>query len=250
MKKLIIAFVVLQTLLRMAVAQTTIGIPAIKNYTHTDYNASTDIWDANQDKNGILYFGNQDGLLTFDGSYWKIYPLPNKGAVRALAIDQAGRIFVGGQDEVGYFFPDDNGILKFHSIKNLLPQVARQFADILSIIVYKNEVFFRTVECIFEYDYKSMKTFDTYGGWRMMNLAGDQLFADDREMGLMLFKKGHWQQFDKQLPAQDIHMAGVVNYHGDTLLAASVKDGLYLSAIAFTVLSSTLNLVPVLAYCL
>ncbi|QKJ29905.1 transcriptional regulator [Mucilaginibacter mali] len=230
MKKLLIAFVVCQALLRMALAQTTIGIPAIKNYTPTDYNASTQIWDANQDKNGILYFGNQDGLLTFDGSYWKTYPLPNKGAVRALAIDPAGRIFVGGQDEIGYFFPDDNGILKFHTIKNLLPQVARQFADILTIIVGKNEVFFRTVECIFQYDYKSMKTYDTYGGWRMMSLAGGRLFADDREMGLMWFNNGRWQQLNKQLSAKNINIAGIIGYHGDTLMAASVKNGIFLIA--------------------
>lgn len=208
-------------------AQTTIGIPAIKNYTPADYNASTEIWDIKQGKNGMIYFGNQDGLLTFDGTYWKTYLLPNRGAVRALAIDAAGRIFVGGQDEIGYFFPDNNGILKFHSIKTLLPQIARQFADILTITVHNNEVFFRTVECIFEYDYKTMKTFDTYGGWRMMCAAKGMLFADDRDMGLMLLENGQWQQFDKQLPVLNIHAAGVVNYNRDTLLVATIKNGLY-----------------------
>lgn len=214
--------------MRASVAQTTIGIPAIKNYTRADYNASTEIWDVKQDKNGILYFGNQDGLLTFDGSYWKTYALPNRGPVRALAIDEAGRIFAGGQDEIGYFFPDDNGSLKFRSIKTLLPQIARQFADILTITVHKNEVFFRTVECIFEYNYKSMKTYDTYGGWRMMGVAGNELFADDRDMGLMLLKNGQWQQIDKQLSAQNIHAAGVADYRKDTVLVATIKNGLYM----------------------
>jgi len=78
----------------------------------------------------VLYFANENGLLTFDGTYWKIYPLPNKAATKSLAIDTAGRIFVGGQDEVGYFAPDHNGILNFHSLKEKLPPIARQFADI------------------------------------------------------------------------------------------------------------------------
>ncbi|MES2274859.1 MAG: two-component regulator propeller domain-containing protein [Bacteroidota bacterium] len=228
MKKLIATILICRACLCLAIAQTTIGIPAIKNYTHTDYNASTEIWDANQDKNGILYFGNNDGLLTFDGNYWKIYPLPNKGAVRALAIDPSGKIFVGGQDEVGYFFPDDNGILKYHAIKNLLPQVARQFADILSIVVYKNEVFFRTVECIFEYDYKSMKTFDAPGGWRMLTVAGSQLFAEDRDEGLMFFKDKQWQHCDKKFQTTSIRVTGIMDYRKDTLLIATLNKGLYL----------------------
>jgi ligand-binding sensor domain-containing protein/DNA-binding CsgD family transcriptional regulator len=227
MKKLVTAFVVSVALLRPAMAQTTIGVPAIKNYTHTAYNASTDIWDVNQDQNGILYLGNNDGLLSFDGSYWKIYPLPNKGAVKALAIDKEGKIFVGGQDEVGYFSPDEHGVLKFHSIKNLLPQVARQFADILSIVVYRDEVFFRTVECIFEYNYQTMKTYDAPGGWRMLTVAGNQLFAEDRDEGLMQFKAQQWQRFDKK-PNAFMHISGITNYRKDTLLVATLNNGLYL----------------------
>src|SRR5882757_9116658 len=82
--------------------QSAIGIPAIRSYTHADHHASTEAWDIGQDKRGVLYFANNDGLLTFDGSYWKTYPLPNKGTIKALAIDPDGKIFVGGQDEIGY----------------------------------------------------------------------------------------------------------------------------------------------------
>src|ERR1700740_492471 len=138
----IILFAVLFTLSCRAAAQAVIGIPAIKNYTNTDYQAGAEIWDACQAHNGMLYFANDEGLLSFDGNYWKVYPLPNKAAIRSLTIDAAGRIYCGGQDEVGYFFPDKDGILKFHSLKQLLPQKAKQFADIWSIVLYNNEVFF------------------------------------------------------------------------------------------------------------
>jgi len=101
MKKIALLILACSVIVCAANAQNTIGIPAIKNYTHADYNASTEIYDAKQDRNGILYFANNDGLLTFDGSYWKTYPLPNKTAVKSLAIDATGRIFVGGQDDIG-----------------------------------------------------------------------------------------------------------------------------------------------------
>jgi len=95
-----------------AIAQTTIGLPAIKNYKSSDYNAATQIYDVKQDKEGILYFANDDGLLTFDGSYWKVYPMPNHTSIKSLAIDHTGKIYVGGEDEVGYFYPNKYGVLK------------------------------------------------------------------------------------------------------------------------------------------
>ncbi|MEP6612534.1 MAG: hypothetical protein ABJA76_11635, partial [Mucilaginibacter sp.] len=79
-KKNALLIIVFITFTFPAIAQPGIGIPAIKNYSRNDYNAAPEIWDINQDKNGILYFANDEGLLTFDGSYWKTYQLPNKAA--------------------------------------------------------------------------------------------------------------------------------------------------------------------------
>ncbi|HLZ86147.1 MAG TPA: hypothetical protein VKQ52_02855, partial [Puia sp.] len=52
-------------------AQSTIGLPAIRSYTLADYHAAIEIWDIGQDRRGVLYFANNDGLMTFDGNYWK-----------------------------------------------------------------------------------------------------------------------------------------------------------------------------------
>ncbi|WP_183556987.1 triple tyrosine motif-containing protein [Mucilaginibacter sp. SP1R1] len=228
MKKIILLILICRALVYSAIAQTTIGIPAIKNYTHNDYGASSEIWDVKQDKNGILYFANNDGLLTFDGSYWKMYPLPNKGTIKALAIDPSGKIFVGGQDEVGYFFPDSNGILKYHSIKNLMPQKARQFADIWNIVLFNDEVLFRTIECVFEYNGTEIKTFDAPGGWRLLAKAGTQLFAEDKDEGLMFFKGSQWQLCHTTLPTANLHITGVMDYNKDTVLVTTLKQGLFL----------------------
>jgi ligand-binding sensor domain-containing protein/DNA-binding CsgD family transcriptional regulator len=227
MKKFLL-FVVCNVMVGAIQAQTTIGIPAIKNYSHADFNASAEIYDAKQDKNGILYFANNDGLLTYDGSYWKTYPLPNKAAIKALAIDPSGRIYAGGQDEIGYFFPDANGVLRFHSIKQLMPQKARQFAEIWGIELYKNEVFFRTIECVFEYNQTEIKTFDAPGGWRLLGNAGKQLFAEDKDEGLMRFMASQWQACNTQLPTSSLHITGVMDYQGDTVLISTLKKGLFL----------------------
>jgi DNA-binding CsgD family transcriptional regulator len=226
MIKSILLVIIYSALFFAANAQSGISTPTIKNYIHSDYNAGAEIFGARQDKNGLLYFANNDGLLTFDGSYWKIYPLPNKAAVKSLAIDPSGRIYVGGQDEIGYFFPDKEGVLKFHSIKQLMPVKARQFADIWDVVLFNNEVFFRTIECIFEYGGNEIRTFDTYGGWRLLTRTSDQLYAEDKDEGLMIFKNGQWQHCGNKLTA-DLHVTGIMDYRNDTLLVATAKNRLF-----------------------
>ena len=57
-------------------AQNTIALPEIINYPKQVYNAGTQNWKIVQDKKGIMYAANDEGLLSFDGSFWKKYTLP------------------------------------------------------------------------------------------------------------------------------------------------------------------------------
>src|SRR6476660_6684613 len=80
--------------------QNTIGLPQVTNFTNTAFKGGTQTWDIKQDKDGRMYFANNEGLLIYDGSYWKLYPQPNKSTLRSIAIDK-DRIYAGGQDELG-----------------------------------------------------------------------------------------------------------------------------------------------------
>ncbi|RYD91307.1 MAG: transcriptional regulator, partial [Sphingobacteriales bacterium] len=100
--------------------QNTVGLPEIRNYSKQAYRAGTQSWQIRQDSSGLLYFANNDGLLTFDGARWQTYPLPNKTIVRSVHVAKGGRIYVGGQDELGYFAPEADGKLAFHSLKRLI----------------------------------------------------------------------------------------------------------------------------------
>ena len=233
MKNVLLLIVFCSVLSRTTRGQSTIGTPAIRNYNNTDYHSGMGVWDIGQDKNGILYFAGDEGLMTFDGSYWKIYPLPNKAAIKSLALDDSGRIYVGGQDEVGYFVPDAGGILTYHSIKQLLPPVARQFADIWDIVAGKGpagdeQVVFRTVETIFQYADNTLRTFDAPGGWLLLKKAGGTLFADDKTKGLLSFEGNGWRSPCSKQPTEGLQVTGVMEYGRDTLLLTTLKNGLYL----------------------
>src|SRR3978361_663040 len=89
--------------------QNTIGIPNIINYSTDVYNAGTQNWDIVEDSNEYVYFANNEGLLRFDGTAWKLFPLPNKTIIRSVTIAKDKRIYAGGQNEIGYFAPAKNG---------------------------------------------------------------------------------------------------------------------------------------------
>src|SRR5215213_4802563 len=141
-------------------AQNTIGIPAIVNYSKETYNAGSQNWGIAQDKNGILYFANNQGLLSFDGRFWRKYPLPNKTIARSVAIDEDNRIYIGGQSEFGYFYPAANGELSYVSLMPLLHEQAKDFTDVWNITIYQGRVFFRAYRKIFEYDRKQITVYD------------------------------------------------------------------------------------------
>ena len=91
--------------------QNSIGLPDVINYSKQSYAAGLQSWDIKQDANGIIYVANNEGLLSFDGRFWTLYPLPNRTIVRSVEIGPDNKIYVGGQDELGYFSPAANGRL-------------------------------------------------------------------------------------------------------------------------------------------
>ena len=80
------------------------GIPYIQNYMPEQYNAGPDNWSAVQSKEGVMYFGNKNGILEYDGVSWRLIQLPNRGVVRSLAIDRKLVKLLEGCLRLGRFY--------------------------------------------------------------------------------------------------------------------------------------------------
>lgn len=175
------------------VAQNTIGLPSIINYTKNDFKAGTQTWDIAQGANGLMYFANNEGLITYDGNYWKPYPLPNRTIMRSIAIGRKGQIYAGGQGEIGYFAPDAQGFLKYVSLTTLLPAQERNFADIWDIEIVDEAVFFRASDRkIFELKNNTFSIYDPISEWLFLKNINGELYAQDRTEGLLKFKSTLW----------------------------------------------------------
>jgi ligand-binding sensor domain-containing protein/DNA-binding CsgD family transcriptional regulator len=206
--------------------QNTIGLPDITNYSKIDYNAGLQNWDFKQDKNGIIYVANNEGLLTFDGKYWKLYPLPNKTIVRSLEIGSDNRIYVGAQDEFGYFMPSSNGQLSYHSLVQYVKEGDRDFADVWDISEFNNEIFFRTSRRIFKLKNKSVTVFTAPSEWSFLGTCNGVLFAHDIQYGLMQYLSNRWEILPEATLLKNVELTSISSLNG-AIIISTLKNGVY-----------------------
>jgi ligand-binding sensor domain-containing protein len=202
-------------------SQNTIGLPLIVNYTKADFHGGAQTWDIGQDRNGYMYFANNEGLLSFDGTYWKAYPLPNRTIMRSLAIDNQ-RIYAGGQGEMGYFEPDGKGFLRYTSLVDLLPADQRSFADVWDIRLLGDAVFFRTTDRLFELRNSAIRVYRPQSQWQFMTAAGQNLFAQDRRNGLLRYRNGQWVPLLNNAVLHDKIVSGILPLRNDSFLVSTI----------------------------
>jgi len=133
-----------------------IGLNYIKNYTHKEYDLQPQNWCIVQDKRGIIYVGNQGGVLEYDGISWRKIDVPNS-EVRSLAVDDNGVIYIGGVNEFGFLAPDFKGTLQYKSLVNNLKDHQKSFANVWRIHATKEGVYFRTTYYLFRWNSKQEK---------------------------------------------------------------------------------------------
>ncbi len=213
---------------KIAIGQNTIGLPQILNFGINDFHAGAQTWDIKQDKIGRMYFANNEGLLTYDGKYWKLYPQPNKTILRSIEIDDKNRIYAGGQDELGFFAANKNGVLEYTSLKSLIPSTYKTFTDVWDIEILNGAVFFRTADKIFEYKNDVIQIYPATSVWQFMKMAGGKLFALDKQNGLFQLVNNIWQPLFKENPFKKIEITGIISLTNDSFLISSLQNGLFI----------------------
>ncbi|MCR6509169.1 hypothetical protein M1B78_13595 [Bacteroides sp. KH569_7] len=161
--------------------------PIVRSYSVSDYNAGIQNWSIAQDERGVMYFGNNNGLLEFDGSAWRLYELPTKGIVRAIYISKDGKIYVGSYEEFGYFVRTPYNTLEYHSLKDEVKDFTFHNDEIWNIVCVQGEIVFQSFGSLFFYNGNSVE------GTRMKSLplnlfqVGNTFYSQRINGGLCVF---------------------------------------------------------------
>jgi serine phosphatase RsbU (regulator of sigma subunit) len=164
----------------------------IKSYKLTNYGPRQygNIYEATnmcsaQDPRGIFYFGTANGLLEFDGYFWRFIPVKTGLWIRSLAIDSANIIYIGAQNEFGYLKIDSLGNFAYQSLSDSVKNKTFPFSSIWKIHILNNKVYFQAEENIFEYDGKNTRMIDPETSYHTSFMVNNRLFVRQREIGLM-----------------------------------------------------------------
>lgn len=119
-----------------------LGRVVVQNYSSRDILASSVFWDIAQDASGVLYFGNNPGIVTFDGATWRNVKIPGSTTFcRCVTVAADGTVFVGGNGVFGLLRPTGDGRHSFHSLVDQLPEAERDFKEIRQIVAVGDAVY-------------------------------------------------------------------------------------------------------------
>ena len=159
-------------------------IPLTKTFNTIDYDGGIQNWDVKEDKRGFIYVANNFGLLEYDGVNWRRYVVHNNTRLRSIFVDSNGRIYGGGQNQLGYFEPDSTGFLHFVSIRDQLTSDSRPLEDIWRIIKHDNNILFSSYQGILKYDGKKLEWMKESFGSATAHVVGNTLYSQFPEKGL------------------------------------------------------------------
>jgi signal transduction histidine kinase/DNA-binding response OmpR family regulator len=167
------------------------GFRYFKNYTRKEYRGQSQNWSIIQDKNGIIYVGNQLGLLEFDGVSWRRIEVKNQ-LVNSMAIDDTGTIYVGGINEIGFLAPDPKGALQYVSLLEHLDINKRSFSNVWETHWTKQGIYFKTPKFLFRWNpnKKKMDVWESDIGFHLSFICNGKLFMRQESVGLMKMDTG------------------------------------------------------------
>ncbi|GAB2911037.1 hybrid sensor histidine kinase/response regulator [Rheinheimera gaetbuli] len=209
------------------------GTPLLSNFKPKDYNGGTQNWAVVQDKRGLLYVGNNVGVMEFDGAQWRMIPTRNKAVVRSLALADSGRIYVGSKGEIGYIDPTLPQNQQYISLLSAVPSQYRQFQDVRQTFATADGVYFFSRDYIFRYDEQQgsqMKVWHSSSTFLKAFKLNNRLIVKEADTGLLELHKDDFKLLPGSEAFSRLNLFMLEQFDQNTLLAASREGKLYLFA--------------------
>ncbi len=212
------------------IAQTTnnIGSPFIRNYLPKEYNAGSQNWTVTQDHRGILYFGNNFGVLKYNGYDWQTIRATNESAVRAISIDADSTIYVGANSEFGYLGVDSVGQMKYFSLLGKLLPEERKFNEIQKIFTTAQGVYFVTSNKTFRYWDDTVEIINLKLASRFGDMVYNKIFVINATNGISVLENSEVMQLPHtEIFNRDCGRIAILPYRDQQIMIITENKGVY-----------------------
>jgi hypothetical protein len=203
-----------------------IGVPYIQNFSKSTYLSGNQNWSIAKDAKGLMYFGNAQGLLTFDGRYWQQYEMPNRQIVRSVATDPTGKIYTGSFGEFGYWSQKDKR-LSYTSLSQSIPPRYKLADEIWKIYVDGDRVLFQSFSTIYIYQHKKIQVVKAPGALLFLHQVGKRFFVEVLNQGLFELHGSILKPLENvgaKLPA---NVLSILPFKNGSLLIGTKKNSLF-----------------------
>lgn len=207
------------------------GIPLIKNYAPREYRAEGQTWAIVQDNRGVMYFGDNEGVVEYDGVNWRLIELPSDGIVRSLGVSESGTVYVGSHDEFGYLAPDALGQMRYYNLSAQLNIPERVFGDVWQTITTPEHVYFRTNNFMFRIPLEaetdtSVHIIRSATSFHRAFYINDRMYIRQRGHGLMTVESDSLTLLPGGEALANVPISIILPYPDKQLLIGSIVQGL------------------------
>ncbi|MFA5974226.1 MAG: triple tyrosine motif-containing protein [Lentimicrobiaceae bacterium] len=200
----------------------------VTHYTRSQYEAGSQNWSMDMDKQGFVYAANNDGLVKYDGVRWQVYRMPAHTIVRSVSVSSDGRIYTGSNEEFGYWTNDSATGMKYTSLVPLLKGYDLHNQEIWKIVRLKNKVYFQGFSSLFVYDQHTVKSINLPGSIIFLLKAGDRLFAHAVQGNLYELKDDKMVVINQSKMLYGTEVKTILPYKKGSFLIGTSSKGVFI----------------------
>ena len=200
--------------------------PEIKQHIYTQINIENQNWGISQNsRNGMMYFANAGGLIEYNGITSTLYRLPYEKTVRSVCVNDSGTVFTGAFEEIGYWKPQENGDLAYHSLTNLTTMLPND--EIWKIYIVDHKVYFQSFTTIYVYDYQKITSIKTPFIMLFLFQVDDRFIVQGIDQGLYWFDGLNFTYIDGSQPFGGMKVHAVIEKSDRSLLICTAANGIF-----------------------
>ncbi|EDM35629.1 hypothetical protein PBAL39_03769 [Pedobacter sp. BAL39] len=201
-----------------------IGVPYVQNFPKSVYLSGNQNWSIAKDKSGVMYFGNAQGLLSYDGKYWQQHQMPNRQIVRSVAVAPSGIIYTGGFGEMGYWSYRNRKL----SYTSIVPKDNFVKDEIWKIYVDGDRVLFQSFSTIYIYENKKLSTVKAKKPFLFLHQVNHRFFVEVLESGLFELSANKLVPLKGSDATNSRDVLSILPYRENKLLIGTSKNGLFI----------------------
>lgn len=201
------------------------GISEIEYFNRHNYSAGTQNWSISQAENGLLYFANNDGILEYDGTSWRLLPKAVNSIARAVLVVDS-RIYIGANGDFGYYQADSLQEFKYYSLNEQYN--IDNIGEFWRIFDFNNQIIFQSERAICIYTPgKGVDVVYAHSRIPTSYMVNGMLLVHDETQGLLELRQGKLfripggEFFASRAPC------AVLPLNNDEIVIGTMNDGLY-----------------------